>query len=286
MLQRSDAAMITVLLAVAPVLLAVAPAAREDSPYIVRSNAYDKSARQEIDPTQYGRDILRLHSKVSDRRLAELGELHRERFQSARPFPHLVVDGLFPDGYLRRVADEFPEVTVKQAHDNDCRRPGENLKCSIADDGTRVMATPYARGLYSLLISPGFTQFLEALTGIDGLVADSAFVGSGFDQTLPGGSLAIHTDFAFNRRLNLIRRVNVFLYLNPDWEEEYGGHLELWSATAQSVGTYEPKPHRMEGKVLPIFNRMFIFQARWGGRDSRDTLVLSVTGQPAEHAGK
>jgi hypothetical protein len=39
------------------------------------------------------------------------------------------------------------------------------------------------------------------------------------------------------------------LYLNKDWHEEYGGHLQLWDREVTHC----------EAKVLPIFNRMMIF---------------------------
>ena len=39
------------------------------------------------------------------------------------------------------------------------------------------------------------------------------------------------------------------LYLNRDWEEDFGGHIELWdSGMKQCIK-----------KLLPIFNRMVIF---------------------------
>ena len=39
----------------------------------------------------------------------------------------------------------------------------------------------------------------------------------------------IHADFNRYARYDMHRRVNVFIYLNPNWTESYGGHLELWS---------------------------------------------------------
>ena len=135
---------------------------------------------------------------------------------SLLPLPHLP----------HRLAAEFPELTREEwprGAFGGCNRPGEATKCSIADDGSRVMRTPYARVFYSLLLSPDFVSFLELLTGIDGIVADSSFRGSGFDQTLPGGSLGIHTDYHYNPRTKLTRRVNVFVYLNENWREEFGG---------------------------------------------------------------
>jgi hypothetical protein len=41
----------------------------------------------------------------------------------------------------------------------------------------------------------------------------------------------------------------VLVYLNKDWEEEYGGHFELWGDASG----------KEKKKLLPIFNRMAIF---------------------------
>lgn len=85
------------------------------------------------------------------------------------------------------------------------------------------------RTLFSFLKSSTFIQFLEKLTGISDIIPDPHFRGSGIHQTLSGGFLNIHADFNRYERYGLHRRVNILLYLNPDWEESYGGHLELWS---------------------------------------------------------
>jgi hypothetical protein len=45
------------------------------------------------------------------------------------------------------------------------------------------------------------------------------------------------------------RRVNVLLYLNRDWQPEWGGQLELWNASRS----------RADQRIEPIFNRMAIF---------------------------
>ena len=45
------------------------------------------------------------------------------------------------------------------------------------------------------------------------------------------------------------RRVNVLVYLNKNWKDSYGGHLELWNKNMSSC----------EKKILPSFNTMAIF---------------------------
>ena len=65
----------------------------------------------------------------------------------------------------------------------------------------------------------------------------------------PGGFLKIHVDFNWHERLKLDRRLNLLLYLNRDWPEEYGGHLELWNHDVS----------RCVKRILPIFNRCVIF---------------------------
>ena len=214
-----------------------------------------------INVTEYGDLLYSLQTEVSAARLQGVARRERESYAAAQPFPHVSLDGIFPNAYLRKVAGEFPELTRQEAATVvKCKlHYQESGKCAVNDDGPRVMSTPYARGLFSLLLSPDFAQFLETLTGIKGVIADTAFQGSGFHQTLPGGALAIHTDFHLNKRLMLTRRINVFLYLNPDWEDHFGGDLELWSVTKKSAQTSVPKPHRRLANIAPKWGRLVVF---------------------------
>lgn len=83
----------------------------------------------------------------------------------------------------------------------------------------------YCRTLFSFLKSSTFIQFLDNLTGIKDLIPDPHYR---IHQTLSGGFLNIHADFNRYERYGLHRRVNILSYLNPEWEESYGDHLELW----------------------------------------------------------
>ncbi len=62
-----------------------------------------------------------------------------------------------------------------------------------------------------------------------------------------GGKLGIHADFNKQPTNGLDRRVNVLLYLNESWKEEWGGHLELWDSKECVT------------KINPIMNRMVVF---------------------------
>lgn len=46
------------------------------------------------------------------------------------------------------------------------------------------------------------------------------------------------------------RKLNMIVYLNDDWQESYGGHLQLWDADMK---------HCVK-KVLPNFGRVVIFR--------------------------
>src|SRR6202040_262421 len=94
-----------------------------------------------------------------------------------------------------------------------------------------------------------FLEFLSAVTGIPNLISDPSFEGGGLHQIVRGGKLAIHADFNRHRNYGLDRRLNLLLYLNKDWREEYGGHLQLGDREMSAC----------QAKVLPLFNRVMIF---------------------------
>ena len=99
--------------------------------------------------------------------------------------------------------------------------------------------------------SPPFLAFLEALTGIGPLIVDPTLFGAGLHQILRNGSLQIHADFNSHRQLRLERRVNVFLFLNHDWDDAWGGELELWNRPMTQC----------EARIAPVRNRLVVFSS-------------------------
>ena len=65
-----------------------------------------------------------------------------------------------------------------------------------------------------------------------------------------GGKLDMHLDYSIHPHLKLERRLNLIVYLNSGWKEEYGGHLALWDSEMKGCVV----------KAAPIFNRAVLFQ--------------------------
>ena len=175
--------------------------------------------------------------------LQRAAERLHERYCNEVPFPHIVMDGLFSDEQLRGVLSEFPDpgqIDWNQFANREERKLASTAESQMGE-ATRLF-------LYQLNSST-FINFLESLTGIDGLIPDPHFWGGGLHQITRGGYLKIHADFNVHEKLRLDRRLNLLLYLNQDWKEEYGGHLELWNRDMS----------RCEKRVLPIFNRCVVF---------------------------
>lgn len=175
--------------------------------------------------------------------LQDLASELRQTYAKAQPFPHVVIDSVLPDDVADNILSEFPEPShIKwEIHEAVQKR---KLACY---DETQL--GDFTRHIISQLNSSVFMTFLETLTGIDGLIPDPHLVGGGPHQVERRAYLSIHADFNRHPKLKLDRRLNLLLYLNKDWEEEYGGHLELWNANMTQC----------EQKVLPVFNRCVIF---------------------------
>ena len=166
-----------------------------------------------------------------------------ERYVSARPFPHIVIDNLFPDELLKTILAAFPkpdEIEWRK-FDNPTEKKLGYWHESTLSPGLQLF-------LYEMNSAP-VLRFLEALTGIEGLIPDPYYGGAGPHQILPGGFLKVHVDFNWHPLLKLDRRLNLLVYLNEDWQEEYGGHLELW----------DREMTRSEQRILPVFNRTVVF---------------------------
>ena len=167
----------------------------------------------------------------------------REQYVNAWPFPHIVIDNLFPNEILEEVLEDFPrpDEIAWRKFDN----PTEKKLGYWHENPLRPRLQLF---LYEMNSAP-LLQFLERLTGIEGLISDPYYGGAGPHQIERGGFLKVHVDFNWHPLLKLDRRLNLLVYLNKDWKEEYGGHLELWNRDVS----------RCEQKVLPVYNRTVVF---------------------------
>lgn len=164
-------------------------------------------------------------------------------YAEARPFPHAVIDDLFDEATLDAVLEDFP------ARDEETWRRFDNPREKKQGFDYRTPVRRNLREFLQFLNSAEILEFLETLTGIDGLIPDPYFGGAGPHQSFAGGFLKIHADFNWHPKLKLDRRLNLLVYLNRDWRDEYGGHLELW----------DPEMTRCERRILPVWNRTVVF---------------------------
>ena len=166
-----------------------------------------------------------------------------DSYQVGSPFPHIVIDDFLPPEILDVLLDEFPsdfgQVGVR--YDREQERYKSNFNPDVLMERSRAI-------FYAFNSRP-FIKILENITGIKGLIPDPFFLGAGLHETTQGGHLSIHADFNHHKPMNLERRINVLIYLNRNWESEYGGSLELWDRNMKVKVQ----------SVIPKFNRCVMF---------------------------
>lgn len=178
-------------------------------------------------------------------------------YASAKPFPHIAFDNFFGPEVLRRLIAEFPNPS--DPNWLKYRAPAQKDKLQSTSELTMP---PAVRDVIGALNSSTFVKFLERLTGIDGIIPDPHLHGGGMHQTMTGGHLKMHVDYNIHQEWKLDRRLNVIVYLNDHWEEQWGGALELWDSDADNKMT------ACVQKFFPIANRMVIFsttERSWHG---------------------
>ena len=47
-------------------------------------------------------------------------------------------------------------------------------------------------------------------------------------ESRKGGYLKLHSDFIYIRKRKVKRMLNLLIYLNKNWNESWGGAIELW----------------------------------------------------------
>jgi Rps23 Pro-64 3,4-dihydroxylase Tpa1-like proline 4-hydroxylase len=183
-----------------------------------------------------------VHSEVRGR--AE--DLARQ-FSAAQPFRHVVIEPFLDPQFCGELIAQFPPFEAGDARNE----KGELAGKSVIGDIARL-GPAYDR--FDRLMRDGeFLALVGRVTGIDGLLYDEDYIGGGTHENRDGQELDSHVDFNFHPRLGWHRRLNLIVFLNPEWEESWGGCLELLKEPSSDSG-------EARKVVAPLANRAVIFE--------------------------
>jgi Rps23 Pro-64 3,4-dihydroxylase Tpa1-like proline 4-hydroxylase len=165
-------------------------------------------------------------------------------FSSAKPFPHIVIDNALDPLALKRLVSRYPSVDEKKwwVYEN-------ALEKKYAFNDLSQLTEEFS-AFFSEVNSPNFIKQLSRLSGLDNLIPDNSLRGGGLHQIKRGGKLDVHEDFNVHHELKAFRKLNMIVYLNENWEDFWGGDLQLWNSDMT----------KCEKSVMPIFNRIVVFR--------------------------
>ena len=167
-----------------------------------------------------------------------------KQYKQNSPIPHILLRDFLDAETATQIAKEFPHPSANVW--TQYKHVSEN-KMGLAK---RELFPARLGDLVDELNSPDFVSWLSELTGIPNLTADPSLEGGGLHQAGRDGFLNVHTDFSHHHyHKNWRRRVNLILYLNPEWHAEWGGALELWDVAMKGCVVKYP----------PLLNHALIF---------------------------
>jgi Rps23 Pro-64 3,4-dihydroxylase Tpa1-like proline 4-hydroxylase len=179
-----------------------------------------------------------------------------DEWRNSTPFQHLVIDNFLDANIAMDIAKEFPdfESDAWRVYNN----PLEIKK--LVNHYDKFGPTTYR--LFCYLNSKKFIEKLEYLIGEE-LFPDVGLNGGGLHTHKRGGKLNTHLDYSIHPKLGLERRLNLLIYVTPNWQNDWGGSLGLWSKKGDAN-----RPDKLVHSIAPIFNRAVLFdttQDSWHG---------------------
>jgi hypothetical protein len=179
--------------------------------------------------------------------VARRGAQLQRAFLEAKPFGFVAMDDFLDRAFCEQLIREFPAFEERRAR-NEMGEVGR--KATVPEIAT---LGPAYRKFDQLMRAPELLDWMGRVASVPKLVYDPDYVGGGTHENLDGQDLDIHVDFNFHPRRPLHRRLNLIVFLNPEWERDWGGCLELhqdpWNPEGSTVAS-----------VVPVANRAVLFE--------------------------
>lgn len=162
------------------------------------------------------------------------------------PFKHVILDNFLPIVVAESLLEAFPESSDPSWERTD------DAGIEVKARSTWSSEFDIPEGLVDIIrvfnSAPVLQAMSEALE-IPKLMSDPYFSGGGLNLSEKNGLLDIHVDGNYHDASGMNRRVNLLLYLNPNWQKSWGGEF----------GIYDNDGEKLVKAVEPIMNRCVIF---------------------------
>ena len=157
----------------------------------------------------------------------------QKQYRSHPGYSLLTLDNFLPSQVVQEMSQELESIPLDH-----CKHFTRKGSCMY--EHNKLEDTPIADAVVHALHSSPFVKWLQEVTDTIDLIPDPHLIGAGYMKSFKGDSLKIHTDFNWNEQLRLHRMLSVVIYLNEDWQEEWGGQLNFYDLERKNVLTKVP----------------------------------------------
>lgn len=186
-------------------------------------------------------------------------DLLKQEFSTGNQINSCIIDDLLDESVARQIYEAFPSK--------------EEMSLRMTLSEYKYVAAQMDR--YNPLLEkaiyafqdPTFVSLVKEITGFSELLPDEHLYAGGISLMSQGCFLNPHLDNSHDKDRKNFRVLNLLYYVTPDWEETYGGNLELWDNGLKS-------PQRT---IWSKFNRLVIMMTDKSSYHSVNPVIYNAS---------
>lgn len=179
-------------------------------------------------------------AKLATQRLIEEKDSLKKQFEESLPqvgTRYFYVDSFLPEDLASKIYEAFPEPTAMRFMNS--FRERKYTSKNFDQFSPLLKETTFALQQKSVI------KAVENITGLKDQKGDPTLYAGGLSSMASGNFLNPHIDNSHDEKRENYRTLNLLFYVSPNWNDENGGHLELWDPEVKKNVTLHSRFNRL-----------------------------------------